>query len=174
MLQIACPGSALGCCFESMWKKVVCPFVVSSALVSCSKTAPSQTNVFAVQDCSDPPSAYTNNYNVDFVNNTIANCASNPFVLTSAAGVSVINTSFVNVLCSSMDVGQCNSWEVKGAIAMVANVQDISFAGNNVVIDANCKLPQGSYDHPVALVNATNVTGLSNQSSISSRLQTEG
>ncbi len=46
------------------------------------------------------PGEYTNNYNVDFVNNTLVNCGITPLFLTSAAGVSVINTTFINVLCT--------------------------------------------------------------------------
>ena len=118
------------------------------------------------------PGLYTNNYNVDFINNTVANCATSPFILTSAAGITVINTTFVNVLCTEKDTRN-EEWQVNGTIAMVANVKDITFSGNSVVKDARCKHPYGNYDHPVVMINATNVNGLVPKAPVDSLLQVE-
>ncbi len=60
------------------------------------------------------PGLYTNNYNVDFINNTIANCATTPFLLTSAAGITVTNTTFVNVLCTQSNTRNFGDWQVRG------------------------------------------------------------
>ncbi len=121
------------------------------------------------------PGLYTNNYNVDFVNNTIANCATTPFLLTSSAGITIINTTFVNVLCTEKDTRTAwfGDWQVDGAIMMVANVRDITFSGNQVVKDGRCKNPYGNYDHPVAMVNATAVNGLVPRAPTDSLLQAD-
>jgi hypothetical protein len=115
---------------------------------------------------------YTNNYNVDFINNTVANCATSPFLLTSAAGITVTNTTFVNVLCTQKDMRNYD-WEVNGTIVMVANVKGVTFSGNSVIKDARCKHPYGNYDHPVVLINATNVNGLVAKTSVDSLLQAD-
>ena len=60
-------------------------------------------------------SGFTNNYNVRFVNNTIANAASTPFLLTSAANVTVANTTFLNVLCRDDDDMPAFDWQVTKA-----------------------------------------------------------
>lgn len=113
------------------------------------------------------PSLYTNNYNVDFVNNTIANTGSMPFLLTSAAQISIFNTTFVNVLCTQKDTVVYPDWQTRGAIIMVANVEDVTFSGNSILKDARCKTPYGNYSQPVTLVNATNVHGLTTRSPLS-------
>lgn len=118
------------------------------------------------------PGMYTNNYNVDFINNTVANCATSPFLLTSAAGITVTNTTFVNVLCTQKDMRNYD-WEVNGSIVMVANVKGVTFSGNSVITDARCKHPYGNYDHPVVLINATNVNGLVAKTSVDSLLQAD-
>ena len=41
------------------------------------------------------------NYAVDFVGNKIVNSQTGPFTVTSAAQVTIANTTFVNVLCTT-------------------------------------------------------------------------
>lgn len=65
------------------------------------------------------------------------------------------------------------SWQIPGAIAMLANVDDITFLGNLVVKDARCKFPRGNYNYPVAMVNATAVSGLVPYKGVDSLLQAE-
>jgi hypothetical protein len=43
------------------------------------------------------------NYAVDFVGNKIVNTQTGPFTVTSAAQVTIANTTFVNVLCVNND-----------------------------------------------------------------------
>ena len=113
-----------------------------------------------------PPSLFTNNWNVSFVNNTIANCATTPMLLTSAANVSVVNTTFVNVLCSQASTTDFDpGWQVAGALLMLANVANVTLIGNRAVQDALCAHAYGNISRPVALVNATGVRGLSGLSS---------
>lgn len=50
--------------------------------------------------------------------------------------------------------------QVNGALLEVANVRDVTFSGNSIVVDSRCKTPYGNYNHPIAMVNATNVHGL--------------
>lgn len=95
------------------------------------------------------------------VNNTIANSVTTPFLLTSAANVSVLDTTFTNVLCrgDGEDVPVFD-WQVKDALMMIANVEGVTLAGNRARKDARCAHAWGNYEHPVALVNATDVSGL--------------
>jgi hypothetical protein len=116
------------------------------------------------------PSLYTNNYNVDFINNTIANCATTPMLITSATQVSVLNTTFKNVLCTQREMVNYD-WQVEGAIVMAANVLDLTFSGNSIAKDARCRTPYGHYSQPVALVNATHVHGLAARAPVDSMLQ---
>ena len=113
-----------------------------------------------------PPSAFTNNWNVSFVNNTLANCATTPMLLTSAANVSVVNTTFVDVLCSQATTTDFDpGWQAAGALLMLANIDGVTLSGNRVVQDAQCAHAYGSYSRPVALVNATDVRGVTAWSS---------
>ena len=84
---------------------------------------------------------YANNYNVDFVNNTIANSDTTHFMLTSAARATVTNKTFLNVLCTTKNSQIFGEWVVAGALAMVVNVQDATFSANSAVNDAHCKAP---------------------------------
>lgn len=65
------------------------------------------------------------------------------------------------------------SWQTPGAIVMVANVKDITFSGNSVIRDDRCKFPRGNYEHPVAMVNATAVSGLVPYKGVDSLLQSD-
>jgi hypothetical protein len=110
---------------------------------------------------SDPPSLFINNWNVAFVNNTLANCATTPMLLTSAANVSVVNTTFLDVLCTQEETTNFGPWQVPGALLMIANAENVTLSGNRAIRDARCVHAYGNYSQPVALVNATNVLGLS-------------
>ena len=110
-------------------------------------------------DLSGTPTLYTNNFNVDFINNRIQNCGLTPFLMTSSAQVRVINTSFVNVLCFDEDTTNYN-WQVKGSLIFLANVDNITFSGNTATTNSGCRHMYGNYNQPVALVNATNIHGL--------------
>lgn len=109
----------------------------------------------------DLPSVFINNWNVSFVNNTIANCATTPMLLTSAASVSVVNTTFLDVLCTQEETTNFGPWQVPGALLMIANADNVTLSGNRVIRSARCAHAYGNYSHPVALVNATNIRGLS-------------
>lgn len=50
---------------------------------------------------------------------------------------------------------------MKDALLMVANVEGVALSGNRALRDARCAGAWGNYRHPVALVNATDVSGLS-------------
>ena len=99
------------------------------------------------------------NYAVDFVGNKIVNVQSSPLTITSSAQVTVTNTSFVNDLCVDGASGPF-TWTVPSALVFLANVENVSFSGNQVVNNENCRQPNGNYAHPVSMVNATNITGL--------------
>ena len=94
--------------------------------------------------------------------------------MTSAAGISIINTTFVNVLCSNVTIEHCNSWQVDKALIMLANVRDVSFSGNSVNVNGRCRYPSGKYDSPVAIVNASEIYGLEAPPEVHTLLQTEG
>ncbi len=99
------------------------------------------------------------NYAVDFVGNKIVNVQSAPLTITSSAQVTVMNTTFMNALCVS-GVPSPFEWATPSALVFLANVNNVSFSGNQVVNNANCHQPNGNYAHPVSMVNATNVIGL--------------
>ena len=110
---------------------------------------------------------------MDLVGNKIVNVNSAPLTITSAAQVTVVNTSFVNVLC----VRGAQSpfpWATPGALVFMANVNNVSFSGDHIVNDQNCYQPSGNYAHPVSMVNATNVTGLEGQAPTIASLLQEG
>ena len=98
-------------------------------------------------------------YAVDFVGNKIVNVHTAPLTITSAAQITVVNTTFVNDLCVSGGVSPF-SWATPGALVFLANVNNVSLSGNQIVNNENCHQPSGNYAHPVSMVNATNITGL--------------
>ena len=99
------------------------------------------------------------NYAVDFVGNKIVNVQTAPLTITSSAQVTVTNTSFVNAMCVS-GAASPFEWATPGALVFMANVNNVSFSGNHIVNNENCRQPSGNYAHPVSMVNATNITGL--------------
>lgn len=99
---------------------------------------------------------------MDFVGNTIVNVQSSPFTVTSSAQVSIVNTTFVNVLCAGGKT-EFFDWASPGSIIFLANVADVTFSGNAVHNNDKCRIPSGNYSQPVSMVNATNIQGLQPQ-----------
>lgn len=109
---------------------------------------------------------------MDFVGNKIVNVHTAPLTITSAVQVTVTNTSFVNVLCVSGATSPFE-WATPGALVFMANVDNVSFSGNQIVNNENCRQPSGNYVHPVSMVNATNINGLE-APTLASLLQRDG
>jgi len=99
------------------------------------------------------------NYAVDFVGNTIVNVQQSPFTVTSAAQVTIQNTTFINVLCHDKDV-QAFTWAAPGSLIAMANVENVSISGTHIHTNRLCKSPSGDHARPVFMVNATNVQGV--------------
>ena len=96
---------------------------------------------------------------MDFLRNTIANVQQSPFVVTSAARVTIQDTTFVNVLCHGNDT-QYFKWAPPGSLVALANVDDVSVKGTRIRNNEQCLSPSGNYAQPVSTVNATHVQGL--------------
>ncbi len=108
---------------------------------------------------SDVFSCRCSNYKVDFLRNTIANVCQSPFVVTSAAQVTIQDTSFVNVLCHGNDT-QYFKWAPPGSLIALANVDNVSVKGTRIRNNEQCPTPSGNYAQPVSMVNATHVQGM--------------
>ena len=88
--------------------------------------------------------------------NTIANVRQSPFVVTSAAQVTIQDTSFVNVLCHGNDT-RYFSWAAAGSLIALANTDNVSIKGTQIYNNELCLSPSGNYAQPVSMVNATHV-----------------
>ena len=104
-------------------------------------------------------SCWCSNYKVDFLRNTIANVRQSPFVVTSAAQVTIHDTSFVNVLCHGNDT-QYFKWAPPGSLIALANVDNVTVKGTRIRNNEQCPTPSGNYAQPVSMVNATHVQDL--------------
>ncbi len=109
---------------------------------------------------------------MDLVGNKIVNVHTAPLTITSSAQITVTNTSFVNAMCVSGATPPF-VWATPGALVFLANVNNVSFSGNQIVNNENCRQPSGNYMHPVSMVNATNITGLE-APTLASLLQQDG
>ena len=105
------------------------------------------------------------NYAVDFVRNTVVNAHQSPLIVTSAAQVTLQNTTFVNVLCYDNDT-QHFDWSAPGSVVALANVVNVSISGTQIYNNELCQSPSANYDLPLSMVNATNVQGVHPAASI--------
>ena len=115
---------------------------------------------------------FCSNYAVDFVGNKLVNVQKGPITITSAAQITISNTTFVNVLCEKGDT-MAFAWETPGSLVFLANVANVTFSGNEIVNNEGCQYPNGNYAHPVSMVNATGIEGLQTPS-LASLLQKDG
>ena len=87
------------------------------------------------------------------------NVRQSPFVVTSAAQVTLKDTSFINVLCHGNDT-QYFTWAPAGSLVALANVDGVSIEGTQIHNNELCPSPSGDYAQPVSEVNATHVQGM--------------
>lgn len=108
---------------------------------------------------SDASFCWCSNYGVDFLRNTIVNVRQSPFVVTSAAQITIQDTSFVNVLCHGNDT-QYFQWAPPGSLVALVNVDGVSVKGTRIHNNEQCLSPSGNYAQPVSVVNATHTQGM--------------
>ena len=90
---------------------------------------------------------------MDFLRNTIVNVRQSPFVVTSAAQVTLKDTSFINVLCHGNDT-QYFTWAPAGSLVALANVDGVSIEGTQIHNNELCPSPSGDYAQPVSEVSS--------------------
>ncbi|KAK9907981.1 hypothetical protein WJX75_000985 [Coccomyxa subellipsoidea] len=112
------------------------------------------------------PFIYGNNYNVRFINNTVANSQTPPLTVTTASKIVVQDNRFINDLCSAVvDNTRDYPWQLQQEPLQLANVYGVTFSNNQLIFNSGCpRGPTGQTNlaAPVYLVNVTHIVGAVN------------
>ena len=91
--------------------------------------------------------------------NTVVNVHQSPLTVTSAAQITIQNTTFVTVLCHDTQ-SQHFDCSAPGSVVALANVVNVSVEGTQIYNNKLCLNPSANYALPLSMVNATNVRGV--------------